>query len=167
MGKVKKFSIGLFALLLLLPLAFLMTGCGEEPYKMEYGTYKAVGFKLINSKTNEETYYDIEENNPTSIKYTGDIVLNSDGTASMQIPLVIDSYTVDSEGRVSLYYQGEDSSYAYFEGDVLYYYFGHFKSSADVRDEVPDEDATFYDYYILYTLNGEPLPDYNVDVSIN
>lgn len=155
MRKVKKFSIGLLAILFLLPLVFLMTGCGEESYPMEYGTYKAVSFRLIDSKTNQATYYDIDEDNPTAYKFTGDLVLNSDGTASFQGFLLIDSYKVDSEGKVNLYYQGKDSSSAYFEGDVLYYHFGYFKSSADIRNEVPDEEATFYDFFVVYTLNGE------------
>ena len=80
MEKVKTFGFGMLAILLIIPIAMLLTACGES-YEIEYGTYKIVGYRLINTTTDEVTDYGTEDSMPVAIKPTVDLVFNSDGTS--------------------------------------------------------------------------------------
>lgn len=164
MEKVKTFGFGMLAILLIIPIAMLLTACGES-YEIEYGTYKIVGYQAINNTTNEVTNYGVEDTLPVALKWTADLTLNSDGTVTHSSPesssvevSIVDAYTIDSEGKIEFTYKGEFWTDGYFDGDVLYYNFGSFKSTEDIRNNTPDSESTYYQMYAVYTLNGTPLP---------
>lgn len=155
MERIKRLNLGLLTVFVILPLITLLVACGET-YKIDYGTYKVVQYKAINSVTNETMFYGVDDKLPVAVKFTSDLTLNEDGTVGDCA--IINSFTIDSKGNVQFYFNGEESFTAYFEGDVMYLYYGKIKSSEDIKNEVPDDEATFYTMYAVYTLNGVELP---------
>lgn len=155
MEKSKKMTFGVLAILImLLPFMLLLTACGS--YEIEHGTYKIVGYTAINTSTNESTNYSTEDTLPVSFKFTSDLTLNDDGSVSDC--LVINSYGIDGDGNVEFKYDDSVVFEGYFEGDVLHFNSGEYKSTEDIRNGTPDEQSTFYTIYAIYTLNGTPLP---------
>ena len=158
MEKAKKMTFGVLAMLVLLPAMLLLSACGD-PYEIEYGEYQVVGYLAINHTTNERTEYGRDDDMPVSFRFTGSMTLNEDGTISNC--QFADAYSIDSDGNIDIRRDNATALTGYFEGDVLYVLYTEeqgMKSTEDIVNNTPDDEATFYTMYAIYTLNGTPLP---------